>query len=78
MVKFKNLSIDLLGCENGTAPIDTQFSDHTCGDLHFNLSPYENNRIRLTGFADFLGTTEPTEAERKNHTSILINHDAVF
>ena len=43
------------------------------GDLNFNLSPLGPDRIRLTGFADFVGL-DATDGERNRMSDVLINH----
>ena len=49
------------------------FSTHLSGDLHFNLSPFENNRIRITGFTDFTSKI-PDASEKREMTDQLLNH----
>ena len=59
--------------KNSSCPILNNIDDGQSGDLHFNLSPFENNRMRITGFTDFTGKIPDTH-EKKQMTEQLVNH----
>lgn len=51
---LRGFSVDLYDCKGMELPTVT-LVDFSSGDLNFQITPYEDGRIRIVGFADFVG-----------------------
>ena len=58
MLPLRGASMDLLGTNMSDENL-VQVSDYTSGDLNYQFCPLGKDRIRVTGFADFVGETKP-------------------
>ena len=81
MEGMRGFSIDLGGCAmaDGGALPDVGIVDFSSGDLNFQLTPFGKNRVRIVGFADFVGTEGMDRARQDlesegSPTSVLTNH----
>ena len=81
MEGMRGFSIDLEGCamSNGEPLPDVCIVDFSSGDLNFQLIPFEKNRVRIVGFADFVGAKgmdrdRHSNVESDSPTTVLTNH----
>ena len=75
MEGMRGFSIDLEGCTmtDGTDLPDVGIVDFSSGDLNFQMTPFQDRRVRIVGYADFLGTAALYES-REVPTKVLTNH----
>ena len=68
---LRGFSIDLYDCHTSRPEglPNVACADFSSGDLNFQITPYEDGRIRLVGFADFVG-----RVCRSTVTSVRLQH----
>ena len=76
---MRGFSVDLSGCQNGgreghNLP-EVGVVDFSSGDLNFQLTPFERDRLRIVGFADFVGEDGKDEPQlNKVSAAVLVDH----
>ena len=71
---LRGFSVDLFGCElGGSAKFlpNCAIADYSSGDLNFQMTPFRGGRIRLVGYADFVGYDRGDEGVKFRHGEAL-------
>ena len=58
---------------DGTSLPDVGIVDFSSGDLNFQMTPFQDKRVRIVGYADFLGTAA-LHGSREAPTTVLTEH----